>query len=92
MVGRIEFSQAVQRVAMLRDTTGDGKYTGKGLQRKVRQTVNVTKCKDKNGLYKFIVNSFSGHGLLDTYDELGECGWNTMIRGMINHEVLEAKW
>lgn len=92
MVGRIEFNEAIKKLAVLRETTIDGKYTGKDLLHKVRQTVNVTNCNDKNGLYKYITDSFSSRGLLDTYNDLGECRWNSMIRKMINHELQEASW
>lgn len=50
--------------------------------------VNTT-CDTDNDIAKFIEQSFSINGIIDTYNQLGYEGWYHMILQMAEHEVWE---
>jgi hypothetical protein len=75
----------------LDERTRDGKRTQRELIRKIKQIVrgvNHTDTPDED-IHEFIVKLFSLHGIMDTYNELGYCGWKHMVTQMVEHEVWE---
>jgi hypothetical protein len=77
----------------LNEVTMDGKRTQRDLFKKIRQIVhgvNYTDAPDRD-IYEFLLRSFSIHGIMDTYNELGYCGWKQMITQMAEHEVFERR-
>lgn len=80
-------------VRNLDERTKDGKRTQRDLIRKIKQIVrgvNYTQSPDEE-IHEFLVQSFSLHGIMDTYNELGYCAWKSMITQMAEHEVYERR-
>ena len=75
----------------LDQVTRDGKRTQRQLIRKIHQItrgVNHTEV-PHNEIAQFIVGNFTIDGIIDTYNDLGYCGWKEMVTQMVEHEVWE---
>lgn len=82
------------RILQFRDglmRTDDGLYTQKDLIDIIRSNVgrSISNKYKASEIHRFILQSFTINGIIETYNSLGRQGWLEMIQQMIDHEVYE---
>lgn len=72
-------------------TSKDGKRTQAQLYKKLCQiTHGINRSDDPDeDIVKFIIESFVENGFIETYNQLGFCGWKEMMTQFVESEIYE---